>query len=238
MATRYEGVPASLQEELFPGGWFRTGDLGKLAADGSLTITGRKRLFIPTAGHKVDPIEIEEMLAQHPAVAEAAVVGVPEPSGEELVKAVIVPRGPCGEEEIRRYCQERLADFKVPRIVELRDKLPRSPLGKLLRKDMIDRPAGPRSPSEDWSPERVLRFLQERVAELLEIPPERVEAGVPLGDLGLGSILLVDVLAHVRETLAVSLSPTGLWRYPDLASLAAHLSSLTRAGAGGGTGDR
>lgn len=230
MTAGYEGVPASVNEALFPGGGFQTGDLGMLGADGSLTLTGRKRRFIPTAGHKVDPVELEELLAQHPAVAEVAVVGVPEPSGEEWVKAVIVPRAPCGEGELRAFCQERLADFKLPRIIEFRERLPRSPLGKLLRKELLE-PAGPLRPAPAaHTPERVLELLRERLALLLEVPPEQIEAERPLGELGLSSVMLVDVVVHVREALGISVSPTVLWRYPDLAAFSTHLAALTRAG--------
>jgi long-chain acyl-CoA synthetase len=86
----------------------------------------------------VDPIEVEDVLAVHPNVREAVVVGVPDGAGgEESVKAVIVPANGVHEREVIEFCQQRLANFKVPRIIEFRDEIPRSPLGKILRKYLV-----------------------------------------------------------------------------------------------------
>ena len=126
-----------LNGRVFRSGWFRTGDLGRLDDAGRLYVTGRKKLLIEVAGHKVDPIEVEDVLEVHPNIREAVVVGVPEADGEESVKAVIVPSNGCQEREVIQFCQERLANFKVPRIVEFRDEIPRSPLGKILRKYLV-----------------------------------------------------------------------------------------------------
>jgi len=89
-------------------------------------------------GDKVDPIEVEDVLAVHPKVREVIVVGVASAvEGEQLIKAVVVPDGRCGERELIRYCQERLANYKVPKLVEFRDELPRSSLGRVLRKHLV-----------------------------------------------------------------------------------------------------
>jgi long-chain acyl-CoA synthetase len=128
----------ALNRRVFDDGWFRTGDLGWLDDGGRLHVTGRKKLLIEVAGHKVDPIEVEDVLTVHPGVREAVVVGVPEGrNGEEWVKAVIVPANGCHEREVIEFCQQRLANFKVPRIVEFRAEIPRSPLGKVLRKYLV-----------------------------------------------------------------------------------------------------
>ena len=127
-----------LNQRVFRDGWFHTGDLGRLDDAGRLYVTGRKKLLIEVAGHKVDPIEVEDVLEVHPNIREAVVVGVPEGAdGEESVKAVIVPANGCQEREVIQFCQERLANFKVPRIVEFRDEIPRSALGKILRKYLV-----------------------------------------------------------------------------------------------------
>ncbi len=90
-------------------------------------------------GDKVDPIEVEDVLAVHPKVAEVVVVGVDgEVAGEERVKAVVVPAGDCQERELIRYCRERLADYKVPSSVEFREEIPTGPGGKMLRSQLID----------------------------------------------------------------------------------------------------
>ena len=103
-----------------------------------LYIVGRKKLLIETGGFKVDPIEVEGVIDSHPAVAEAVVVGVDtEVAGEQSVKAVVVRDGECEERELIAFCRERLANFKVPQSVEFRDEIPKSPLGKILRKYLV-----------------------------------------------------------------------------------------------------
>ncbi len=137
VARRYEDLP-DISKSTFTGGWFRSGDLGRLDAEANLWITGRIKLMINAAGNKVDPLEVERVLCEHPAVAEAAVVGVPGPHAVELVKAVVVARGHVEERDLRDFCRDRLAPYKVPRIIRFAERLPRSATGKLLRKEMID----------------------------------------------------------------------------------------------------
>jgi long-chain acyl-CoA synthetase len=138
MTRGYAGVEEQLNRQAFRDGWFRTGDRGRLDDAGRLVLTGRKKLLIDVRGDKVDPIEVEDVLAVHPKVREVVVVGVAsEIEGEELVKAVVVPGETCSERELIRYCQERLANYKVPTLVEFRDEIPKSSLGKVLRKYLI-----------------------------------------------------------------------------------------------------
>src|SRR6185369_12304556 len=109
---------------------FQTGDLGTLDSEGRLTITGRKKLLIEVGGYKVDPIEVEDVVAAHPSVAEAVVVGVEtKVQGEEVVKAVVVPSAELEEGDLIGFCQQRLANYKVPQVVEFREEIPKSPLG-------------------------------------------------------------------------------------------------------------
>ncbi len=127
-----------LNRQAFRDGFFLSGDLGQLDEDGRLTITGRKKLLIEVGGYKVDPIEVEDVVAAHPKVAEAVVVGVEtKVQGEELVKAVVVPNDEMDERDLIGFCQQRLANFKVPQVVEFREEIPKSPLGKILRKYLI-----------------------------------------------------------------------------------------------------
>jgi long-chain acyl-CoA synthetase len=138
VTSGYAGVPDALNREAFSDGWFRTGDRGRVDGAGRLFLTGRSKLLIDVMGDKVDPIEVEDVLAVHPKVREVVVVGVAGPvEGEQLIKAVIVADGRCGERELIRYCQERLANYKVPKLVEFRDELPRSSLGRVLRKNPV-----------------------------------------------------------------------------------------------------
>ena len=128
--------------EVFDGGWFRTGDVGRIDGSGNLFVTGRTKLFISTSGFKVDPFEVEAVLRTQPGVGDVVVVGAHGDRGEEIVKAVVVPdHADLDESRLRQQlvtaCREQLAPFKVPRIVEFRDEIPRSPLGKILRKYLV-----------------------------------------------------------------------------------------------------
>jgi long-chain acyl-CoA synthetase len=127
-----------LNRDAFRDGYFHTGDLGRLDEEGRLYLTGRKKLLIEVGGYKVDPIEVQDVVVAHPKVSEAVVVGADgRIDGEELVKAVVVPNEQVDERELVEFCRERLANFKVPQIVELREEIPKSPLGKVLRKYLV-----------------------------------------------------------------------------------------------------
>lgn len=132
----YHNAP-ELNREVFRQGYFFTGDLGRKDEQGYLYITGRKKIFIDTGGYKVDPLEIEEVLGAHPKVKEVVVVGAKQPYVGEVIKAVVVAKESCQEQELMDYCQSKLADFKTPKLIEFRDEIPRSPLGKILRKDLV-----------------------------------------------------------------------------------------------------
>ncbi|MDQ4041396.1 MAG: 2-succinylbenzoate-CoA ligase, partial [Actinomycetota bacterium] len=113
----------------------RTGDLGALDQDGRLSVTGRRADTVVTGGENVAPAEVEAILESHPAVAEAAVFGRPDPEWGEAVTAAVVPRAGmrADPDDLRRHCRERLAGFKVPKSFELVAQLPRTASGKLRR---------------------------------------------------------------------------------------------------------
>ncbi len=118
-------------------GWFLTGDIGVMEADGYFRIVDRKKDMVVVSGFNVYPNEIEECLATHPAIVEAAVIGVPDDATGEAVKAFIVRRDPSlSEADIRSHCKAHLTAYKIPRRVEFRDELPKSNVGKILRKDL------------------------------------------------------------------------------------------------------
>jgi len=138
MTRGYAGM-GELNRQVFRNGDYFTGDLGRLDSEGRLYLLGRKHAFIEVAGNKVDPAEVEDVLAAHPKVGEVVVVGVKgQAEGEQLVKAVVVVRAPCRERELIEFVQKKLASFKVPQIVEFREEIPRSPAGKILRKYLMD----------------------------------------------------------------------------------------------------
>jgi long-chain acyl-CoA synthetase len=117
-------------------GWLYTGDVATMDEDGYFYIVDRKKDMIIVGGYNVSPRDIDEVLYQHPKVKEAVTVGVPHPSRGEVIKAYIVvkPGEQCDKSEIIRWCRERLANYKVPRIVEFRDELPKTLVGKMLRR--------------------------------------------------------------------------------------------------------
>jgi long-chain acyl-CoA synthetase len=123
---------------LLPGGWLRTGDVVTVDADGFTTIVDRVKELIITGGFNVAPSEVENVLRGHPDLTDAAVIGVPAATGGEKVVAVVVLRPGVGldEDKLRQYCRERLAGYKVPRQVVAQPDLPRSMLGKVLRKQV------------------------------------------------------------------------------------------------------
>jgi len=116
--------------------WLHTGDLGKMDAEGFVTITGRKKDLIISAGENIYPREIEEVLAQHPKVKEVAVIGVKDEVRGEVPKAFVIAREgmTTDEKELRHFCRENLAGYKVPKHIELVPDLPRTPTGKVLKR--------------------------------------------------------------------------------------------------------
>jgi long-chain acyl-CoA synthetase len=132
----YWNRPDATAETLTPDRWLRTGDIGHVDADGFLYITDRAKDMIIRGGENVYCVEIENRLVEHPAIADAAVIGVPHPTLVEEVKAVVevAPDASITPDEVQRWVAETLADFKVPAYVELRhEKLPRNASGKLLK---------------------------------------------------------------------------------------------------------
>ena len=128
----YEGVE-NVDKEVFRGGYFFTGDLGYKDADGLLFLVGRKKFFINKGGYKINPHEIEELLDTHPKIEEVVIIGIASTFGDEKVKAVIVPKSHITAEEVMEYCVGKIADFKIPSLIEFRDDLPKSPTGKIRR---------------------------------------------------------------------------------------------------------
>lgn len=133
MTRRYDGLP-EITTECFRDGYFLPGDLGLKDAKGHVCIKGRKKLLINVAGNKVDPLDVESVIKIHPKVKDVVVVGKPHPLYGEMVKAVVVAESDCRHEEIVRLCEKHLVGYKVPKLVEFRSEIPRSPVGKILRK--------------------------------------------------------------------------------------------------------
>lgn len=120
-------------------GWLYTGDIGYMDEDGYVFIVDRKKDLIKPSGFQVWPREVEEVIAAHPAVEEVCVAGVPDVHQVEAVKAWVVLRSgeQAGEAELRAYCREKLAGYKIPKHIEFCDSLPKSSVGKILKRELV-----------------------------------------------------------------------------------------------------
>jgi long-chain acyl-CoA synthetase len=137
----YFNRPAETAAALTPDGWLRTGDGGYVDEEGYLFLTDRIKDMIVSGGENVYPVEVEEALAQHADVAEVAVIGVPHPHWGEAVKALVVLRRDARTtpEDLIAFARERLAGYKLPRSVAFVTELPRTPSGKVLKRELRER---------------------------------------------------------------------------------------------------
>ena len=138
----YLDDPAATSAAIDDEGWLHTGDIGRLGAEGYLTITDRLKDMYICGGFNVYPAEVEQVLARLDGVAESAVIGVPDTRLGEVGKAYVVTRPGCAlnEPAVLAFCRERLAGYKVPRQVVFRDDLPRTPAGKPLKRVLREEP--------------------------------------------------------------------------------------------------
>jgi long-chain acyl-CoA synthetase len=127
-------------EKTFKDDWLLTGDMGYMDEDGYFYIIDRKKDMIIAGGFNIYPREVEEVLYEHEAVQETVIVGVPDPYRGETVKAFIVLKEgmECNEEELNKHCRKLLASYKVPRLYEFRDELPKTAVGKILRRSLLE----------------------------------------------------------------------------------------------------
>jgi len=127
-------------EEVFFGEWFRTGDLGRCDEQGYLYLADRAKFRIKTGGYNVFPTEIENVLAEHPAVREVCVFGVPDPVWGDRIEAVITfkPQQNASPEALKEFCKDKIANFKIPKHIEIWDQLPKGATGKILKRAVID----------------------------------------------------------------------------------------------------
>lgn len=123
-------------EEMIRDGWLYTGDIGYMDNDGYIYLTSRKKDLIKPGGHQVWPREVEEVISAHPAVAEVGVAGIPDRIQVESVKAWVVlkPGAKLSAEELQKYCREKLTAYKVPKYIDFREALPKTLVGKILRR--------------------------------------------------------------------------------------------------------
>ncbi len=213
----------------FTDGWFRTGDEGRLDADGYLFLTGRIKEIINRGGEKISPREIDERLLAHPAVAQAVCFALPDPRlGEDVAAAVVLRAGAEVEAAaLRAFCGETLAAFKVPRRIVFLDAIPKGPTGKLRRiglaaqlglaaEEVVEEPG--RAPEGE---------AEERVAALWREVLERDEVGAEQDFLAAGgdSMLATLLVARLRAAFGRELDVLALFEAPTVAAQARLLAA-------------
>jgi acyl-CoA synthetase (AMP-forming)/AMP-acid ligase II len=235
---------ASVNEESFTNGWFRTGDQGFLDADGYLFITGRLKEIINRGGEKIAPLEIDQALLEHPLVEQAVTFAVPNDLlGEEVAAAVVLSgEGAVTETELREFVFSQLAPFKVPRQILIVEEIPKGPFGKLQRSrlaDLLQVQARDQDASASAHEHVAPRTHEEIVLADIWSRILGVQAIGVYDDffrLGGDSILATQVVSQMRKTMEVDLSPIAMFETPTIAGLVRVLH-LTRQNASGITAD-
>ena len=217
----------------FSAGWFRTGDEGSLDEDGYLHLTGRIKEIINRGGEKISPREVDEVLLDHPAVAQAVAFSIPDPQlGEEIAAAVVLHDGATvSEKQLQEFAAGRLADFKVPRRVLFVPEIPKGPTGKMQRIGLAEA-LGVNSPLQP-RPERKSAFrpavTQAEIllagiwGAVLKLDKVSIEDGFI--ELGGDSILAAQIIARVRSAVRVELSLRDFFATPTIAGMAQVLES-------------
>ena len=232
----YYRDPEATAATFLPGGWVRTGDLGHVDDEGYLYLDDRKKDVIISGGLNVSSLEVEDVLHEHPAVAEAAVFAVPHEVLGQDVAAAVVPRHQVTERELQSFVRERLAEHKTPHRVFLVEHLPRNPSGKVVKHELRDRfgtaagtagggaaPLPPRTPEE-----RTVLAVWEEVLD-------RGGMGVDEDFFALGghSLAAASVVARLNDALDVDLPPDAVFEAPTVAELAAVVAAARAAAATG-----
>jgi acyl-CoA synthetase (AMP-forming)/AMP-acid ligase II len=229
----YDGDPLATQAA-FAAGWFKTEDQGFFDDDGYLFLASRSQDIINRGGEKVAPREVEEMLLEHPAVAEAVTFAVPHATlGEDVASAVVLrPHAAATPQEIREFAIGHIADFKVPRRVLIVGELPKDAMGKVQRAGLAAKLglargfAMPRAFIAPRTPvEQVLANLW---ADILEV--ERVGIHDDFFALGGDSLLVSQLFICVSDVMHVEIKASHFFEAPTVAEMALHLETLIQAG--------
>lgn len=227
----YESNPEA-NEKAFSQGWFRTGDLGYLDESHYLFLKGRIKEIINRAGEKISPREVDEVLLEHPAVAQAVTFAAPHTLlGEDVAVAVVLKAEKnATEDEIKRFSAESLADFKVPRVILFLDEIPKGPTGKLQRIGLADKlgltASDPTEARQYYVPPRtpVEKALAQIWSEVLAI--EAIGLQDNFFQLGGDSILATQISNRVRESMDVDLPFLIFFQKPTLINMAVTITQL------------
>jgi long-chain acyl-CoA synthetase len=219
-------------------GWFHTGDIGRLDEDGYFYVEDRLKDMIIVGGSNVYPAEIENVLYQHCAVAEAAVYGVPDAVMGELGRASVVlkPGLAASGEELLAHCRRHLAAFKVPAQIEFTSALPKSRTGKVLKRVLREQHGAEytqtesllalaKATSQNMASDRndLQRRMAEWLGDKLGLDPNSIAFDAPFSEYGLTSLMAVELARDLAEWSGRGVVPTITWSFSTVASLAAHL---------------
>ncbi|HEY9852112.1 MAG TPA: AMP-binding protein [Leptolyngbyaceae cyanobacterium] len=227
----YENNPKA-NAEAFTNGWFRTGDLGYLDDDGYLFLKGRIKEIINRAGEKISPREVDEVLLEHPAVAQALTFAAPHTLlGEDVAAAVVLKEGiTVSELEIKEFVAQKLADFKIPRVVLFLDEIPKGPTGKLQRIGLAEKlgltASNPTADLVEYAPPQTINEIKlaEIWSQVLKI--EKIGIHNNFFQLGGDSILAAQIVNRVREAWGVELSFLIFFQQPTVANMAIEIAQI------------
>ncbi|MCG2631010.1 amino acid adenylation domain-containing protein [Bradyrhizobium sp. WYCCWR 13023] len=225
MSRGYYNDEAATQAA-FRNGWFRTGDLGYLDADGYLFIVGRIKDVINRGGQKISPLEVEEVLLAHPAVLEAGVFAIPHAKLGENVAAVVVLRdnSETTSDQLRQFARKRLAAYKVPGLIHSLAALPKGASGKVKRNALAELISAPHDDDETQLPRNELETqLAETWADLLELPQVGIDQDVFA--LGADSLAVTQMRSRLRERFSVDFSFEDIFDCATVGALAARIET-------------
>lgn len=217
--------------EAITNGWLRTGDIGRMDPDGYFYLEDRLKDMVIVGGFNVYPKEVEDALYLHPAVAEAAVYGVPDSVMGERVRAAVVIRGgsQAAADDLLACCRAHLAEYKLPVEFDFVAEIPKSRTGKVLKRVLRERYRPASAP--EAAPARSAAELERRIVQWIEkhvYAAAFVDPSAPFADCGFNSLLAVELAADLSRWLGRPINPTIAWNYPTPAALSRYLVSEVR----------
>jgi aryl carrier-like protein len=207
-------------DQAFAEGWFRTGDLGYLDAEGYLFLTGRIKEQINRGGEKISPVEIDQVLLQHSSVQQAVTFAMPHPTlGEEVAAAVVREKdADLNEQTLRRWLSQRLAPYKIPKKMFFLEDIPKGPTGKIQRRILGDQLLGSLVPSSKESSEKLEDFLISLFQRFLG--SDQVGKDDNFFVLGGDSIRAVQIANRLQSlTHSLPIDAVTIFEYPTVAEL-------------------
>jgi acyl-CoA synthetase (AMP-forming)/AMP-acid ligase II/acetyltransferase-like isoleucine patch superfamily enzyme/acyl carrier protein len=228
----YDKNPAANQRA-FTHGWFRTGDQGRVDPDGYLFLTGRLKEIINRGGEKIAPKEVDDILTQHPAIAQAVAFAVPHPTlGEEVAAAVVLKKdATVTESDMRDFAAARLADFKVPRQILMVDEIPKGPTGKFQRIGLAETLAAKLAWNLQHNFVRPTTSLEKQLTEIWQdlLHVEHVGVRDNFFALGGDSLAIAGMMLAITERFNTAISTESFFRSPTIETLASLLQGKDAA---------